>query len=79
MSNLKKKASEFENKFISSSLEKRLSSDAKQELAEELKTNPEYFKRLENDEDFQLFIRSKFKRKEVSPALVDSIKSKIGF
>lgn len=79
MSNLKDKTNEFESKFVSSSLEKRLSSSAKQELADELKTNPEYFKRLENDEDFQLFIRSNFKRKEVSPALVESIKTKIGF
>ena len=79
MSNLKEKANEFENKFVSSSLEKRLSASAKQELAEELKTNPEYFKQLENDEDFQLFIRSNFKRKEVSPALVESIRTKIGF
>ena len=79
MSNLKDKANVFESKFVSSSLEKRLSSSAKQELADELKTNPEYFKRLENDEDFQLFIRSNFKRKEVSPALVESIKTKIGF
>ena len=78
MSNLKESGSEFSKNFVSPSLEKRLSVEVKQELASELKSNPEYFQTLEKDEDFQMFIRTHFKRKEVSPALVNSIRAKMG-
>ena len=75
MSNLKQNG--FEQKIISKQLENRLSQKAKDELVDELKNNPDYFKKFEKDEDFQVFIRQNFKRRDVSLALVESIKDKI--
>ena len=75
MSNLKQYG--FEQKIMSKQLENRLSQMAKDELVDELKNNPDYFKKFEKDEDFQVFIRQNFKRRPVSLALVESIKNKI--
>ena len=75
MSNLKQNG--FEQKIMSKQLENRLSQKAKDELVDEMKNNPDYFKNFEKDEDFQVFIRQNFKRRSVSLALVESIKSKI--
>ena len=75
MSNLKQNG--FEQKIISKQLENRLSQKAKDKLVDELKNNPDYFKKFEKDEDFQVFIRQNFKRRDVSLALVESIKDKI--
>ena len=47
MSNLKQNG--FEQKIMSKQLENRLSQMAKDELVDELKNNPDYFKKFEKE------------------------------
>ena len=58
-------------------LDNELTKDAERELLREIKLNPVYLEVLSKEQSFREFIKSKVQRRKVSPALIDSIKSKI--
>jgi hypothetical protein len=59
-------------------LDNELSKDAERELLREIKQNPVYLEVLSKEQSFREFIKSKVHRRKVSPALIQSIKDKIG-
>ena len=64
-------------KKVNMYLDNELSKDAERDLLREIKTNPAYLEVLSKEQSFREFIKSKVHRRKVSPALIQSIKSKI--
>lgn len=58
-------------------LDNELSPDAERTLLREIQSNPAYMEILSKEKSFREFIKSRVQRKKVSPALIQSIKSKI--
>jgi len=58
-------------------LDGELSNREERELLTEIQTNPDLLERFSMEKSFREFIKSKISRRSVSPALVESIKSKI--
>ncbi len=59
-------------------LDNELSESAETELLREIKSNPSYLQVLSQEQSFREFIKSKIHRRKPSPALIQSIKEKIG-
>ena len=59
---------------MSENLKNRLSTEAKEELVNELMHNPEF---SQDVEVFKSFIKTKIRKQKVSPTLIQSIKDKI--
>ena len=59
-------------------LDKELSNEDENKLLQELRSNPNYMEFLSKERSFREFIKSRVQRRKVSPALIDSIKEKIG-
>ncbi len=58
-------------------LDNALSKEEEREFLTEIKNSPTYLAQLQHEQSFREFLRQKLSRKTVSPALVESIKSKI--
>lgn len=58
-------------------LDGELSNKEERELLTEIQSSPDLLERFSMEKSFREFIRSKISRRTVSPALVESIKSKI--
>jgi hypothetical protein len=58
-------------------LDGALSKEEEREFLAEIKNSPTYLSQLQHEQSFREFLRQKLSRKTVSPALVQSIKSKI--
>ena len=59
-------------------LDNELSNEDENRLLQELRSNPSYMEFLSKERSFREFIKSRVQRRKVSPALIDSIKEKIG-
>lgn len=59
-------------------LDREISNEEENKLLQELKSNPNYVDFLSKERSFREFIKSRVQRRKVSPALIDSIKEKIG-
>ena len=59
-------------------LDNELTNEDENRLLQELKANPNYMEFLSKEKSFREFIKSRVHRRKVSPALIDSIKEKIG-
>lgn len=59
-------------------LDHEISNEDENKLLQELKANPNYMEFLSKERSFREFIKSRVQRRKVSPALIDSIKEKIG-
>lgn len=58
-------------------LDSALSKEEEREFLAEIKNSPTYVAHLQHEQSFREFLRQKISRKSVSPALIESIKSKI--
>lgn len=58
-------------------LDGELTKSEERELLAQIQNSPEHLTRFDKEKSFREFIRSKVSRRSVSPALVQSIKSKI--
>ncbi len=65
-------------KKVNMYLDNELSKESERDLLREIKTNPAYLEVLSKEQSFREFIKSKVHRRKVSPALIQSIKDKIG-
>jgi len=65
-------------RLMHSYLDKELSNEDENKLLQELRSNPNYMDFLNKERSFREFIKSRVQRRKVSPALIDSIKEKIG-
>jgi len=59
-------------------LDHELSNEDENRLLQSLSSNPRYMEFLSKELSFREFIKSKVQRRKVSPALIASIKEKIG-
>ncbi|MEL7121581.1 MAG: hypothetical protein AAFO07_19190 [Bacteroidota bacterium] len=64
-------------KKVTMYLDNELNENAERELLKEIKANPAYLKILSQEKSFKEFIKSRIHRRKPSPALIQSIKSKI--
>lgn len=58
-------------------LDGALSSEEKREFLTDVKNSPDQLAKLQKEQSFREFLRKKVNRRSVSPALINSIKSKI--
>jgi len=58
-------------------LDGALSREESRNFLGEIKNSPEQFSKLQKEQGFRDFLRTKVNRRSVSPALINSIKSKI--
>ena len=58
-------------------LDNELSKDEERAFLNEIKSNPAYRELLQKERSFREFIKSRIHRRQVSPSLISSIKSKI--
>ncbi len=58
-------------------LDNELTKEAEIELLKEIRKNPSFKELLNQEQSFRDFLKSKFHRRKVSPALIQSIKDKI--
>jgi hypothetical protein len=59
-------------------LDHELSNEDENQLLQALRSNPNYMEFLSKELTFREFIKSRVQRRKVSPALIASIKEKIG-
>ncbi len=67
---------EFQRRLVMY-LDGALSNEESRNFLTEIKDSPEQFSKLQKEKSFREFLRKKVNRRSVSPALIDSIKSKI--
>lgn len=58
-------------------LDGALSNEESRTFLKDIKDSPEHFATLQKEKSFREFLRKKVSRRSVSPALINSIKSKI--
>lgn len=58
-------------------LDNELTKEAEIELLKEIRKNPSFKELLNQEQSFRDFLKSKIRRRKVSPALIQSIKDKI--
>jgi len=58
-------------------LDGALSNEEKREFLTDVKNSPDQLAKLQKEQSFREFLRKKVNRRSVSPALINSIKSKI--
>jgi len=58
-------------------LDGALSNEESREFLTDIKNSPEQLAKLQKEKSFREFLRKKVNRRSVSPALINSIKSKI--
>jgi anti-sigma factor RsiW len=61
------------NMYLDGALDK----EEEREFLNVIRSSPQYLSELQHEQSFREFLRQKLSRKTVSPALVQSIKSKI--
>jgi hypothetical protein len=59
-------------------LDHEISNEEENRLLQSLRSNPSYMEFLSKEQSFREFIKSRVQRRKVSPALIASIKEKIG-
>lgn len=59
-------------------LDHEISNEEENRLLQSLRSNPNYMEFLSKEQSFREFIKSRVQRRKVSPALIASIKEKIG-
>ena len=58
-------------------LDGALSPEDERDFMAEMRNSPDYMAQFQKEQSFREFLRQKVQRRDVSPALIESIKSKI--
>ena len=67
---------EFQRRLVMY-LDGALSNEESREFLTDIKNSPDHLAKLQEEKSFREFLRKKVSRRSVSPALINSIKSKI--